>query len=77
MDNIIVAHVAAPQSSQTLQHMSINLTHEELIVPSICMALLSFPIYRVLQLNPTPEIEVFYMLFDRSLSIFSMTFLTQ
>ena len=27
--------------------------------------------YRVDQLNLTPEMEVFYMLFDRSLSIFS------
>ena len=31
----------------------------------------------VVQLNLTPEIEVFYILFDRSLSIFSMTFLRQ
>ena len=30
-------------------------------------------LYRVDQLNLTPEIEVFYMLFDRSLSISSMT----
>ena len=29
--------------------------------------------YKVVQLNLTPEIEVFYMLFDRSLSIFSIT----
>ena len=28
---------------------------------------------RMVQLNLTPEIEVFYMLFDRSLSIFTMT----
>ena len=27
-------------------------------------------IYRVVQMNSTPEIKVFYMLFDRSLSIF-------
>ena len=33
--------------------------------------------YRVVQLNATPETEVFDMLFDRSLSIFSMTFLKQ
>ena len=32
---------------------------------------------RVVELNFTPEIEVFYMLFDRSLSIFSMTSLKQ
>ena len=34
-------------------------------------------IYGVGQLNVTPEIEVLYMLFDRSLSIFSMTYLKQ
>ena len=34
-------------------------------------------LYRVVQLNFTPEIEVFYVLFDRSLSIFSMTSLKQ
>ena len=28
-------------------------------------------LYRVVQLNLTPEIEVFYMLFDRSLSLFT------
>ena len=28
--------------------------------------------YRMVQLNVTPEIEVFYILFERSLSIFSM-----
>ena len=33
--------------------------------------------YRVLQMNFTPEIEVFYRLFDRYLSIFSMTSLKQ
>ena len=33
--------------------------------------------YRVVQLNFTPEIELFYMLFERSLSIFSMTYLKQ
>merc|ERR1712037_472201 len=33
--------------------------------------------YRMVQQNFTPEIEVFYMLFDRSLSIFSMTSLKQ
>ena len=33
--------------------------------------------YRVVQLNFTPEIEVFYMLFDRYLSIFSLTSLKQ
>ena len=33
--------------------------------------------YRVVQLNFTPEIELFYMLFQRSLSIFSMTYLKQ
>ena len=31
----------------------------------------------VVQLNFTPEIEVFYILFDRSLSISSMTSLKQ
>ena len=31
----------------------------------------------MVQLNVTPEIEVFDMLFERSLSIFSMTSLTQ
>ena len=30
-------------------------------------------VYRVVQPNLIPEIEVFYMLFDRSLSILSMT----
>ena len=30
-------------------------------------------VFRVVQLNFTPEIELLYMLFDRSLSIFSMT----
>ena len=34
-------------------------------------------IYRVVQLNFTPEIEVFYMLFERPLSIFSMSALKQ
>ena len=33
--------------------------------------------YRVVQLNFTPEIEVFYMMFETSLSIFSMTSLKQ
>ena len=33
--------------------------------------------YRVVQLNFTPEIEVFYMMFERPLSIFSMTSLKQ
>ena len=33
--------------------------------------------YRVVQLNFTPVIEAFYMLFQRSLSIFSMTSLKQ
>ena len=33
--------------------------------------------YKVVQLNFTPEIEVFYMLFERDLSIFSMTSLEQ
>ena len=33
--------------------------------------------YRVVQLNFTPEIEVVFMLFDRSLPIFSMTSLNQ
>ena len=33
--------------------------------------------YRVVQLNFSPEIEVFYMLLERSLSIFSMTSLKQ
>ena len=32
-------------------------------------------LYRVVQLNFTPEIEVFYVLVFRSLSIFSMMFL--
>ena len=31
--------------------------------------------YRVVLLNFTPEIEVFYMLFERSLSIFNITYL--
>ena len=30
-------------------------------------------VYRVVQLNLTPETEVSYVLFDKSLSIFSMT----
>ena len=34
-------------------------------------------LYRVVQLNFTPEIEVFYMPFGRSLSIFSMTSVKQ
>ena len=34
-------------------------------------------LYRVVQLNFSPEIEVFYMLFERSLSLFSMTPLKQ
>ena len=33
--------------------------------------------YRVVQLNLTPEIKVSYMLFDRSLSIFTVTSLKQ
>ena len=33
--------------------------------------------YRVVQLNFTPEIEVFYLLFEISLPIFSMTSLKQ
>ena len=33
--------------------------------------------YRVVEINITPEIEVFHMLFYRSLSIFSMTSLKQ
>ena len=33
--------------------------------------------YRVVQLNLTPEIEVFFMQFDRCLSIFSATSLKQ
>ena len=33
--------------------------------------------YRLVQLNFTPEIEVFYIMFERSLSIFSMPFLKQ
>ena len=41
------------------------------------MILISPTTYKVVQLNLTPEIEVFDMLFDRSLSIFSMTFLKQ
>ena len=36
-----------------------------------------YALYRVSQLNLTTEIEVFCMLFDRSLSIFSMTSLIQ
>ena len=32
------------------------------------------PMYRVVQLNLTPEIEVFLMLFEGALSILSMTF---
>ena len=35
---------------------------------------LNLKVYRVVQLNFTPEIEVFYMLVDRSLSNFSMTY---
>ena len=35
------------------------------------------PIYSAVQLNFTPEIEVFDMLSERSPSIFSMTYLTQ
>ena len=34
-------------------------------------------VFRVVQLNFTPEIEVFYMLLDRSLTIFSTTSLKQ
>ena len=34
-------------------------------------------IYRVVQLNFTPEIEVFYMLFEICLSIFSMNSLKE
>ena len=37
----------------------------------------NYRMYRVVQLNFTPETEVPYMLFDRSLSIFSMTSLKQ
>ena len=33
--------------------------------------------YRVSQLNFTPEVEVFYMVFERSRSIFSRTSLKQ
>ena len=33
--------------------------------------------YRVVQLSPTPEIKVSYMLFERSLSIFSMKSIKQ
>ena len=32
-----------------------------------------YSMYRVVQLRFTPETEVFYMLFDRSISIFSVT----
>ena len=35
------------------------------------------PLLRVVQLNLTPEMEVFYMLFERCLSIFSMASLKQ
>ena len=38
---------------------------------------LSQSYYRVVQLNLTPEIELFYMLFQRYLSIFSVTSLKQ
>ena len=41
-------------------------------LPSKCFFAHSKTHYRVVQLNLTPEIEVFYVLFDRSLSIFSM-----
>ena len=34
-----------------------------------------FTKYRVVKLNFTPEIEVFYMLLERSLSYFSITYL--
>ena len=34
-------------------------------------------VYRVVQLNFTPEIKVFYMLLERDLSIFIMTSLKQ
>ena len=38
---------------------------------------MSSTIYRLVQLNLTPEIQVFHMLFDRSLSQFNMTSLKQ
>ena len=39
--------------------------------------LASIGTYRVVQLDFAPEIEVFYMLFERHLSIFSLTSLKQ
>ena len=38
---------------------------------------MSSTIYRLVQLNLTPEIQVFHMLFDRSLTPFSMSSLKQ
>ena len=49
--------------------MSHNLVGFVLFLSLVCMSIS----YRVDQLNLTPEIEVFYMLFDRSVSFSSMT----
>ena len=43
---------------------------------ALCLAL-PLSLYRVVQLNFTPEIKVFDIQFDRSHSIFSMTSLKQ
>ena len=40
---------------------------------SFWMPMGSLLAYRVVQLNLAPEMKVFYMLFDRSLSVLSMT----
>ena len=48
----------------------------KVVIKAINLARFTSP-YSVVQLNFTPEIKVFYMLYDRSLWIFSMTSLKQ
>ena len=50
---------------------------DDAIYPVALGLALPLSLYRVVQLNFTPEIEVFDMQFDRSHSIFSMTSLKQ
>ena len=50
---------------------------DDAIYPVALGLALPLSLYRVVQLNFTPEIKVFYMLIDRSFSIFSMTSLKQ
>ena len=51
--------------------------YQEYLVGLRVRSALISAIYRVVRLDVTPEIEICYMLFDRSLSIFSRTSLKQ